>query len=402
MSRNSVRFSLFFAFFAAAAILPAERFSFKYVQGDKFRLVSTVDEYVYKNRHLVAQVEIVNRIAFQVAEAKDGSGRLSGTFQTSVRDAGSSSGYMVDTDYDSDFWRSALGIYTIDQKYFMPVVRNVPVFPDRDLAVGDTWTAPGEERHDFRSDYGIPDPYKIPFTAQYQYLGEKPREGKSWPAFKVSYTIFYQPPAPSTYAKAYPIRIMGYSEQLVYWDKEVGQPYAYEDRFKLVFDLSSGDSYEFTGTSNGKTIEANVMDRDKVERDVRKEIERLEIDDATVRTNDKGIVISLEDIKFQPDSAILLDSERKKLQKIGQILKAYPDRDLLVTGHTALAGTEAGRQRLSEERAQAVGQFLRALGVRSDDRMLIQGKGAAEPVADNDTEAGMRRNRRVEITILEN
>ncbi len=387
---------------AVAAALPAERFIFKYVAGDKFRVLSTTDEYIYVNRRLYNQAQIVNRIAFEVKEVKDGAGRLVGVFQTSEREAGSKTAFLINTDYESDYWRSALGVYRIEDKYFMPVVRNVPVFPDRDLKIGDTWTHPGEEKHDFRRAYGIPEPYRIPFSAQYEYLGIRSKDGKEWPAFKVSYTIFYQPPPPRRYTSTYPTQIMGYSDQLVYWDSLVGQPYAFEDHFKIVIDHANGNTIEYVGTADGKVIEALMMDRDKVERDVRKGIERLDIGDTTVRKDERGVVISLEDIKFQANSAILLDSEKRKLDKLTEILNEYPDRDLLITGHTALAGTEAGRQKLSEDRARSVAEYLGRLGVRSDDRMLIRGRGATEPLGDNATEAGMRRNRRVEITILEN
>ena len=80
----------------------------------------------------------------------------------------------------------------------------------------------------------------------------------------------------------------------------------------------------------------------------------------------------------------------------------YPERDILITGYTALAGTEEGRQRLSEERAAAVGQYLLDLGARSRDHMVYRGMGAKDPIADNSTPEGMRKNRRVEITIMEN
>jgi outer membrane protein OmpA-like peptidoglycan-associated protein len=117
---------------------------------------------------------------------------------------------------------------------------------------------------------------------------------------------------------------------------------------------------------------------------------------------DEGIAISLEDIRFQADSAALVPAEQEKLDKIGEILLRYRDRDILVGGHTALAGTEAGRRQLALERAAAVADYLIGKGVRSADRIVVRGYGADMPLEDNGTEAGRRRNRRVEITILEN
>jgi outer membrane protein OmpA-like peptidoglycan-associated protein len=284
----------------------------------------------------------------------------------------------------------------------MPVVRNVPVFPDRDLKPGDTWTALGEEKHDFRRSYGIPEPYRIPFTAGYEYLGNMTYEGVERPAFKAAYTLFYQPPRPSAYTKAYPAQIMGHSEQVVYWDAKAGQPAAYTETFKIIIEQSDGTTVEFTGSAEGKVIEAQLMDRDAVERKVKDEIARLGIGDANVRQDEKGVVISLENIQFLGDSSVLQPSEKEKLQKISQILSSFPDRDIMVTGHTALAATEERRQVFSEERARVVGDYLISTGVVTAERMTTRGMGAKQPLADNSTEAGMRRNRRVEIMILEN
>jgi len=390
------------AFIYSAATLPAERFAFSYARGDRYRILTNVDEWIYVNRVLQSRVEIVNRIAMQVRDVKDGRGFLSGNFQTSERLAGSSSAFLTRIDYDSEFWRDALGRFKIDDRFFMPVVRDVPVFPDRDLAPGDTWSAPGEERHDFRRSYGIQEPYRIPFEARYEYLGRRDYQGRSLPAIRASYTIFYEPPAPARYGSAYPRRIMGHSDQTIYWDEKAGQPLAYAEEFKIIIEQSDGVTVEFTGRSEGRVIEAEVMDRDAVEKQVKEEIERLGIQDASVRKDELGVVISLEDVKFLAESAVLLASEKEKLRKIGRILEGLPDRDIRITGHTALAGTEAGRRALSEERARAVADFLISLGVREAERMTVIGVGASQPVADNSTPEGMRRNRRVEITILEN
>jgi outer membrane protein OmpA-like peptidoglycan-associated protein len=113
-------------------------------------------------------------------------------------------------------------------------------------------------------------------------------------------------------------------------------------------------------------------------------------------------VISLENIQFDPDSAVLRPEERPKLDRIAEILSRYPDRDILVGGHTALAGTAEGRMQLSIERAASVAEYLLGKNVRSPDRVVIRGYGAERPVADNRTVEGMEKNRRVEIVILEN
>lgn len=391
---------------ACLAGLGAERFAFSYRAGERFRVISEVDEEVLVNRRLQKRVEILNRIAFETAEAApDGSwGLLSGSFVTSERAKGESS-YVVIQEYDSEFRRDARGRYEIEPRYYMPVVRHVPTFPDRELKPGDTWTAPGEERHDLRAVFGIPDPYAIPFEARYRYEGPVRRpdpEGKEreYRLFTVSYTVFHQPGPPRAYNFIYPVQIAGFSEQKVYWDPELGQPASYEERFKLVFDWSDGTVIEYRGTAKAAVIEAELMDREAVAAEVAEAVS--ELPNVSVRSTEEGVAITLEDVRFRPDSAELLPEEEGKIELIAEILSRYPGRDVLVAGHTALAGTPEGRAKLSVERARTVADLLVALGARSPSELKVTGYGAERPVAENTTEAGRARNRRVEIVILEN
>jgi len=144
------------------------------------------------------------------------------------------------------------------------------------------------------------------------------------------------------------------------------------------------------------------MDKEKMAEEIAEDIDRLGIPDVSVRVVDEGITISLDDIQFQADTAIMLPGEKEKLDKISEILKRYQERDILVGGHTALAGTAEGRRKLSSERAAVVADYLIARKARSADRVVVRGYGADKPLADNRTEEGKRKNRRVEITILEN
>jgi outer membrane protein OmpA-like peptidoglycan-associated protein len=144
------------------------------------------------------------------------------------------------------------------------------------------------------------------------------------------------------------------------------------------------------------------MDKDQVAGEIKDHLDRLGVEDTSVRIDDMGVTLSLENIQFDADSAVLLSSEKAKLDKIGEILQRYPNRDILVGGHTAMAGTATGRMRLSQQRAAAVADYLIGKKVRPVERIVTRGFGAERPLGDNNTEAGKRINRRVEITILEN
>ena len=96
----------------------------------------------------------------------------------------------------------------------------------------------------------------------------------------------------------------------------------------------------------------------------------------------------------------MLPSEKKKIKKLGEILKEFTN-DLLITGHCAQRGTVQSQQELSEDRAEAVASYLVELGIRDQYHVFTQGKGATEPADSNETEAGRIKNRRVEITIMD-
>jgi outer membrane protein OmpA-like peptidoglycan-associated protein len=405
----SLNFS--FAFFFPAillAVVPglwAEQFVYKHTEGDKHRILSIVNEDVYVNRRLTLRSEILNRVAVEALEADAGTGRLRAVFQTAERAVRTDRGvegqsFRWEREYESEFERDNQGYISIDRCYYMPVVRNVPVFPDRDIRVGDTWTADGHEMHDFRDSFGINEPYRIPFTAHYSFLGEREWKGERYPAFSVFYRIFLEPLPVA--GKLCPQRILGASDQIVLWDSRLGQAVSYNESFRMVLELSGGLTVEYRGTAEAEILAALGMNKDQAVRDINYDIAALGITDASARAVDEGIAISLENVQFQPESAELMPTELLKLAKIAEILRRYPDRDILVGGHTALAGTELGREQLSRDRAAAAADYLIAEKVRLPERVMVRGYGAEQPLGDNDTEEGRRRNRRVEIIILEN
>ena len=143
----------------------------------------------------------------------------------------------------------------------------------------------------------------------------------------------------------------------------------------------------------------SVNDKDNLKK-LQKKVEKYKLDNISVKQGDKGLTISLDAIQFEPDSDVLMPSEKKKIEKLGEILKEFSN-DLLITGHCAKRGTVSAQQKLSEERAEAVAAYLVELGIRDEYHVFTQGKGAEEPVASNATEAGRIKNRRVEITIMD-
>jgi len=115
---------------------------------------------------------------------------------------------------------------------------------------------------------------------------------------------------------------------------------------------------------------------------------------------------SRRDIKFPAimfinNSTELRDSEKAKLREIAGTLKNMPGVKLMIYGHTAFAGTRAGRTVISLRRAQNVAYYLISLGAVDSANITTVSYGADRPIANNTTPQGMAANRRVEIIILE-
>lgn len=119
-----------------------------------------------------------------------------------------------------------------------------------------------------------------------------------------------------------------------------------------------------------------------------------------VEDTDKGVRLSVRDLKFVADSSQLLPQEKERLDAVAEVLKSVPDGTFLIEGHTAAVGRAAGEQQLSEERAQSVIKEMVKRGLK-EEQFMFKGYGGTRPVGDNSTDAGRAANRRVEITILQ-
>lgn len=399
---------LSFMFFMPLQKTIAVEFKYIYNTGDKYRILSNVDEDVYLNRKYVQKAEIVNRISVEVTGTQGTSGThkmISVTSEKTNPAAGNTGSYTWGEEYETIFSRDSRGVYTISDEYFMPVVRDIPVFPEGDIKPGFTWTYNGHEAHDFRRGFGIEKPYKIPFIAEYKYIGPEIVVGKELHKIQVEYNIEYT--APSTEIpdlmeiSDFPLSTRGYSNQTIYWDEANGMPVFYNENFRIQMELASGNTLEYIGSAEARVIESTLQ-RKAAEEDIKEKITKLGIKDASVKSDEKGVTITLENIQFSPDSSVLLPSEKQKLEILILILNDYKDNELLITGHTALAGTKEERDKLSLERASAVAGYIIEKGNWEEKRIFSRGLGAQDPIGDNSNEEGRQLNRRVEITILEN
>ena len=103
-------------------------------------------------------------------------------------------------------------------------------------------------------------------------------------------------------------------------------------------------------------------------------------------------------ITFDFNSASVKPGFRPVLDQVAQTLASYQSTFIDVSGHTDSIGTDAVNQRLSDQRAQAVADYLSYQGI-ARARIATRGFGKQFPVAPNDTDAGRAQNRRVEIKL---
>lgn len=103
------------------------------------------------------------------------------------------------------------------------------------------------------------------------------------------------------------------------------------------------------------------------------------------------------EILFQFDSHALNDNAKTMLKELCDVIKEIPETKITIVGHTDNIGEKQYNILLSKNRAAAVGNYLREQGI-PDSSISEYGKGYDEPVADNKTEEGRSKNRRVEIS----
>ena len=113
----------------------------------------------------------------------------------------------------------------------------------------------------------------------------------------------------------------------------------------------------------------------------------------------EGLVVTFESgLLFDFDSDQLREASKENLDNLAKSLSKFGDSKLLLVGHTDDKGTETYNADLSRRRASAVGSYLISRGVPSA-RIATSGRGEAEPIAPNDTDANRQKNRRVEVAI---
>ena len=148
--------------------------------------------------------------------------------------------------------------------------------------------------------------------------------------------------------------------------------------------------------ARAKAAEANkqVADANAVREKLRQQLNSVLATSESAR----GLIVNMSDVLFDTGKYTLKPATQISLAKVAGILEAYPGLKVQVEGYTDSTGSDDLNQKLSENRAGAVKDFLVGQGV-SINNITAQGFGKNDPVADNSTAAGRSQNRRVNLVV---
>lgn len=166
--------------------------------------------------------------------------------------------------------------------------------------------------------------------------------------------------------------------------------------------MTSNKSGRAKGVISGAAVGAALGGGIGYARDAREKKLREQMADTGVKVEESGQgvkVIIPGNISFPNGSAEVVPEFYPVLDRLVVSLREYPDSLIQITGHTDNVGSFPTNQQLSRGRARAVAMYIGQHGIALD-RLEIDGKGSARPIADNATAEGRAQNRRVEINIV--
>ena len=173
---------------------------------------------------------------------------------------------------------------------------------------------------------------------------------------------------------------------------------AESERQRVLIDVRRRDAQRAEERAQ-RALEELQRERELAEQ-ARREAEELarRINDLEARQTERGLVLTLGDVLFDFDRAVLRPGGMRTVRELANFLNQYPERNVMIEGHTDSIGSQEYNLDLSERRADAVRVALIERGIAAN-RIQIKGYGKLYPVTSNATESGRQQNRRVEVII---
>jgi len=173
---------------------------------------------------------------------------------------------------------------------------------------------------------------------------------------------------------------------------------ATEERDQVLLDARTRQAQRAQQQAGQATQEAHVATAHAQAAAAQVQQLQQELAALQAKQTDRGLVLTLGDVLFETGKADLRPGALRNLYPLVTFLQKYPERRVVIEGHTDTVGSDAYNLDLSERRADAVRDFLLQNGV-NPAQLMARGYGKASPVASNDTAAGRQQNRRVELII---
>ncbi|MEP7267247.1 MAG: OmpA family protein [Saprospiraceae bacterium] len=121
--------------------------------------------------------------------------------------------------------------------------------------------------------------------------------------------------------------------------------------------------------------------------------------DAAAKLDPKGSAFTFDGVNFKTGSDSLTAESHNQLDQLASVLAAFPTVTIKVVGHTDNMGNAAANKKLSDSRAKSVKAYLVSMGKIAGSRIATAGMGQEQPIADNSTDEGKAKNRRVEVLV---
>ncbi len=363
---------------------------------DRLEMVRTAEVSYLVNSRLNRVYQERNIIDLTCYKRSPESSSVKGIFSVYSRDSADQV-FRLREQYSTDFSINRQGYMDVDKRYIMPNLRHVPYFPKEDVKPGDTWKGPVNLLF---KNFSIP--LNLVLEAEYRLVSVEKNGGRSMATINYRF-IIDKDLTKRRFPRDYPVKIYGQNSGTILWDMDKNIPEDIRDKYRVMLVFRDGRTgygsigFRMNMHSRGKLYSpVPEKEKEKAKEELKKELEKdknIEVD-----TDKRGLVLRLGEVLFDFDSARLKKDSVDTLERVAEVIrKKYPDREIIVEGHTDSVGERDYNMGLSLRRALSVAGHLKKRG--SGDKLSYRGMGPDKPIADNKSKEGRQKNRRVEVII---
>ncbi len=369
---------------------------FSVLPDTQYRIIERSDYRIRVNGEYKGHVYNENRGILKVQREDNGSFSVNGTFYVfeELTKDGSRRASKVDEINRTSFSLYSSGEMIIDKSFSYPLLRSFPNYGSEAFVKGDKWRAFSEKVVLQNNTVTM-----FPTYCEYTYDGIGTYNGIDVHKIRAKYAVRYNlgdDPEGNEALK----NISGTHDVSIILEVETGRPILFRDNMREMHSFTNGGTLEKTGFTLTFFKGITGMEKGQLADRLLDDLGRDILDEVDISESDEGLVLSLNQLHFVPDQAVILDEDKSLLDSIAQALKKIEGRTFFVKGHTADIGTSESQIELSLQRAFVVVGELVKRGI-PEDRFLYAGMGGTQALATNETEEGRAQNRRVEIVILE-